>query len=157
MSRTEETSLDAEPQEQPIVYASLVLRVVAGLIDVVVFSLLALPINYMIYGDRLLNSDQVILGPAHFVISNVVPAIVIIFCWNLYGSTLGTRIVRIRVVDANTGQWPSQVQCILRLLGIVATWVTLGMGMVLMVFDKKRQALQDKFGRTIVIREPSSR
>ena len=116
-------------------YASMAARVGAGTIDVLFFSVCAVPFNYLIYGDRLWDTQQVVLGPAHFIISNVIPAILIIFGWNLLGTTPGGKVLRLRVLDAESGRFPNQVQCIMRLAGVVATIVTMGLGMVVMVFD----------------------
>ncbi len=72
--------------------------------------------------------------------------------WSLAGQTPGMRLMRIVVVPVSGGRL-SVWRALRRVLGMVACWLTLGLGFALVLVDDRRQGLQDKIARTFVLYE----
>jgi uncharacterized RDD family membrane protein YckC len=73
--------------------------------------------------------------------------------WALIGQTPGMRLLRLRV-QVPSGTPPRFGRSLLRL---IATWfaiVPLGLGLLPVLFDERRRALQDFIAGTIVVRDP---
>jgi uncharacterized RDD family membrane protein YckC len=60
--------------------------------------------------------------------------------------------VSARVVDAVTGKAPTIGQCIGRYLGYIVSTVPLGLGLIWVAFDARKQGWHDKLAGTVVIR-----
>ena len=70
--------------------------------------------------------------------------------WSLAGQTPGMRLMRIVLVPESgtrIGIWRG----LRRMVGVVACWLTLGLGFALVLVDDRRQGLHDKIGGTLVL------
>jgi uncharacterized RDD family membrane protein YckC len=70
--------------------------------------------------------------------------------WSLAGQTPGMRLMRIVVVPMSGGRL-NFGRAVRRLVGLVACWLTLGLGFALVLVDDRRQGLHDKIARTFVL------
>lgn len=127
-------------------------RVGASLIDTVLLLLVTMPILLSIYGWAYLDSDKLIQGPADFVISWVVPALVIIALWSGIQTTPGKMAFKAKIVDANHGGKPSTLQCVIRYLGYFVSTIPLGLGLLWVAWDPRKQGWHDKMAATVVVR-----
>lgn len=134
-------------------YAGFWLRLWASLIDLVLFSLWTIPLMYAIYGDAMLTSGKLILGPADVLINWVLPAVAVIVFWRRKQATLGKMAIRARIVDARTGGEPGTRQDIVRYFGYLLSLLPVGLGYLWIAFDRRKQGLHDKLAGTVVIRE----
>lgn len=75
--------------------------------------------------------------------------------WSTAGQTPGLRTLRLRVAGPGGGP-PGVRRSLLRLAGSVVALVPLGAGLVPVLFDGRRRALQDLLARTVVVRQRSS-
>jgi uncharacterized RDD family membrane protein YckC len=73
------------------------------------------------------------------------------FFWSTVGQTPGLRLLRLRVA-AEDGGLPSAWRSGLRFAGLVLAIVPLFAGLVPVLFDRRRRALQDFLARTVVLR-----
>jgi uncharacterized RDD family membrane protein YckC len=73
------------------------------------------------------------------------------FFWATVGQTPGMRLLRLRVA-AESGGLLSAGRSILRFVGLVLAIVPLFAGLVPVLFDRRRRALQDVLARTVVLR-----
>lgn len=73
------------------------------------------------------------------------------YMWSYQGATLGQRIFRLRVVDANTGQRISFGKALLRWLGIVIASAVCLVGLIWVAFDSRKQGWADKIAGTYVL------
>lgn len=127
-------------------------RVVASLIDTVLIMLIIGPILYSIYGPAYFNAERMIQGPADFLLSYVVPAIAIIIFWSAKQATPGKMVFRAKIVDAQTGEAPSTLQCVIRYLGYFVSIIPLCLGLLWVAWDSRKQGWHDKLAGTVVVR-----
>ena len=73
-----------------------------------------------------------------------------IFLWTLSGQTVGDAILGIRVVRMD-GRPMTIPRSILRFIGYLICFITLGIGFALMLVDNQRQGLHDMLAGTCVI------
>lgn len=90
-------------RENELEYVGFWARVGASLIDGILLLLITLPILLSIHGSEYFTSEQIIAGPADFLISWVLPAVATILFWLHKQATPGKMAVTARVVDAETG------------------------------------------------------
>jgi uncharacterized RDD family membrane protein YckC len=69
------------------------------------------------------------------------------------GRTWGMRLASLRAVDARTGLIPTAGQCARRALFYMLSLATLGVGLLLALFDREGRATHDHLSRTIVVAE----
>lgn len=74
--------------------------------------------------------------------------------WTLTGQTVGMRIMRLRVVDAEDVR-PGFRRSVVRLVGMWLAAIPLMAGYALILFDRRRQGLQDKLAGTFVTYVPA--
>ncbi|MDO8551543.1 MAG: RDD family protein [bacterium] len=128
-------------------YASFGQRFAAIFLDSIVIGLLNSFISY------LLNAA---MGNTGGTIASVMSFALAILYYVLYQSsatqTLGKRVLKIKVVDEN-GKTPSAMTFFLReIIGKLISGIILGIGYLMMLWDKKKQTLHDKIASTYVVR-----
>lgn len=145
---------EMDMQDNELEYVGFWARAGASIIDTVLFLLITLPLSISIYGWAYLDSDQtgLIAGPADFLISWVFPAVAVILFWLFKQATPGKMAVSARVVDAATGQTLSVGQSIGRYLAYFVSTLPLGLGLLWVAFDPKKQGWHDKLAGTVVVR-----
>jgi uncharacterized RDD family membrane protein YckC len=77
-----------------------------------------------------------------------------VVCWSTNGQTPGSRVMRIRVVDATGAQAVGPWRALLRVVGLVLATIPLCAGFVIMLWDARRRCLQDRMARTVVVHAP---
>lgn len=141
-------------QEQNLEYAGFWIRTGAAIIDTILVMLITFPLLISIYGWTYFDGEQTgfIAGPADLLISWVLPAIVVILFWLKKQATPGKMALSVRVVDANTGNTMSVRQSIGRYFAYFVSILPLGLGLIWIAFDGKKQGWHDKLAGTVVIR-----
>lgn len=84
-------------------------------------------------------------------IHSLLPAVVFIAGWRLFGVTPGKLLLELRVVDARIGGPPSWPRAIVRYLGYLVSALPLGLGFLWVLIDRRKQTFHDKLARTRVI------
>lgn len=74
----------------------------------------------------------------------------IFYFWCRKSATPGKMITKCKVLDAHTGENISKKQALIRLCGYSLTFASLGLGFILMICTRKRQALHDWMAGTVV-------
>lgn len=133
-------------------YAGFWARVGAALIDTILLLFVTLPLLTALYGSDYWASERLVQGPADFVVSYLLPAIAVIAFWVARGATPGKMAISAQVVDARTGAKPSVGQSIGRYLGYYVSTIPLGLGLLWVGIDPKKQGWHDKLAGTVVIR-----
>ena len=133
-------------------YAGFWARVGAALIDTILVACLTIPLLRMVYGGAYWESERLLLGPADFIISWLLPAIAVIAFWVARGATPGKMAISAQVVDARTGNKPTTGQSIGRYLGYYVSTIPLGLGLLWVGIDPKKQGWHDKLAGTVVVR-----
>lgn len=105
------------------------------------------------------STDDILAAPETFglsialwlVVGQCIPILVTGIMWAVWGTSPGKRAVRIRIVDADSGQSLTVKQATLRTVGYLLTFGTLGAGFLWVLFNPKKQALHDRLANTVVI------
>lgn len=134
-------------------YAGFWARAGACIVDGILFTLVSLPVLMMIYGTGYFSSDELIQGPADLAINFFLPAILTVVLWRRLQATPGKMALKLRVLDAESGNTASVRQCIGRYLGYVVSTLPLGLGFFWAAFDRRKQGWHDKLAGTVVVRE----
>jgi uncharacterized RDD family membrane protein YckC len=74
------------------------------------------------------------------------------FFWSGTGQTPGMRLLRVRVV-ASSGEPPSLVRSLVRVVGLLLAIISLGVGFLPALVDSRRRALPDYLAGTTVVYE----
>jgi uncharacterized RDD family membrane protein YckC len=135
-------------------YAGFWIRVGASLIDTVLILCVTFPLLIAIYGWTYFDASQTgfVVGAADFLLSWVAPAAAVVAFWLYKQATPGKMLVSARVVDARTGNAMTVGQSIGRYLGYFVSTIPLGLGLIWIAFDPKKQGWHDKLAGTVVIR-----
>lgn len=135
-------------------YAGFWIRVFASLVDSILIAFITAPIMRLVYGPAFFAADgPLIMGPAHVLVVYVLPAVAVVLFWIYRQATPGKMLVGARVVDAHTGGQPGTGQLVIRYLGYFVSSFPLGLGLVWVAFDRRKQGWHDKLAKTVVIRE----
>jgi uncharacterized RDD family membrane protein YckC len=135
-------------------YVGFWVRVAAALIDTVLLVCATVPLLVAIYGWSYFNPSKVgfVAGAADFLLSWIAPAAAVVAFWLYKQATPGKMVLSARVVDAKTGNTMTVGQSIGRYLGYFVSTIPLGLGLIWVAFDPKKQGWHDKLAGTIVIR-----
>ena len=135
-------------------YVGFWVRAGASVIDSVLLALVTWPIIYMIYGaDYFTDNQRVIAGGWDFLLTWVFPAVAVIVFWIYRSATPGKIILGLRIVDAKTGDKPSNRQLIGRYFAYYVSAIPLMLGFIWIAFDKRKQGWHDKLAGTVVIED----
>ena len=140
--------------EQNFEYAGFWIRVGAAIIDTLLLVVITFPLLIAIYGWEYFDADITgfIAGPADVLISWVLPAISVIMFWVLRQATPGKMLLSLRIQDATTGAGLTWGQSVGRYLGYFLATLPLGLGLIWVGFDKKKQGWHDKLAHTVVVK-----
>ena len=136
---------------EAVQYVGFGSRFLASIIDSVLVVMLTLPILYSIYGAEYFETDASFKGSSDFIISYILPVLVVILFWIYKSATPGKMLVSAKIVDAKTGNQPTPLQCITRYLGYYVSMFALGLGFLWILWDDKKQGWHDKMAGTVVI------
>ncbi len=149
---TRDTAMTAESQVLPHVpaYVGFWARVAATIVDTILLAVVLTPLTMVVFGR---TSSDVDNGPAHFVISVLIPAMAVVIFWVRRQATPGKILVHARIVDARTGSAPRTGQLLLRYVGYYVSGIALGLGFLWVAFDARKQGWHDKMAGTVVVRD----
>ena len=134
-------------------YAGFWIRVAAALIDTILLILVfSIPLS-LIYGSGYWTSSNAAEGSWNALFQYIVPLVLTVWFWKKYLGTPGKMLLRLRVVDAHTGQAISTPKAIGRYLGYYVSVLPLMLGIIWVGIDKKKQGFHDKLAGTVVIRD----
>lgn len=133
-------------------YVGFWLRLVATLIDTILLLLINVPLMIAVYGPNYLLQGSYILGPAHIMLSYVMPVAIQLAFWITLSTTPGKMAVGAIIVDARTGNKPTVGQFIKRCIGGYLSAIPLFLGYICIAFDSRKRGLHDRIAGTVVIR-----
>lgn len=137
-------------------YGGFWLRFLALLIDTLIFEVISAPFLILAYGLDYYNWNReagaFIEGPVELLVGWIMPAVLTVLFWRYKRATPGKMLLKMEVVDADTGETLSWGQCVLRYIGLFLAAVPCGIGLVMAAFDKRKQGLHDRFANSVVKR-----
>jgi uncharacterized RDD family membrane protein YckC len=92
-------------------------RVRGSPIDTFVILIITAPLLMMVYGRNYFALTGALQGPADFLISYLLPAVIVIVFWSTKNATPGKTAIGAKIVDARTGEAPGLGQYIGRYFG----------------------------------------
>ena len=133
-------------------YAGFWIRTGAAIIDSILIMIIVTPILSAIYGIDYWIDQSFVKGFWDIVFNYILPAIAIIIFWTYKSATPGKMALKLKIVDAKTGEQPSTGQLIGRYLGYYVSSIPLFLGLIWVGIDKRKQGWHDKIVGTVVIR-----
>ena len=133
-------------------YAGFWIRVGASLIDAIIMVIVFFIPLMFIYGQDILTGTQMIRGFWDIVLSYVLPTVATIWFWLRFFGTPGKMALRLKIVDAKTGNRLSLGQAVVRYLSYIPAIMFFFLGIIWVGIDKKKQGWHDKLAGTVVIR-----
>ena len=97
------------------------------------------------------------LSPGSDILLQLISALLIILFWASRQATPGKILMRLRVIDAETGGTPPWPRLVARYFGYILSSIPLGLGYLWMLWDPRRQCWHDRLARTLVVRDPLPR
>jgi uncharacterized RDD family membrane protein YckC len=126
-------------------------RVLASLIDTVLIILITWPILYTIYGAAYFEGTQMSHGALDFLLTWFFPSVAVIVFWVYKSATPGKMAIGAKVVDAKTGGNVPVGRLILRYFGYYVSAIPLGLGLLWVGWDPRKQGWHDKIAGTLVV------
>lgn len=131
-------------------YAGFWIRVGATLIDTIILMIvLFIPIGFFIGAESYANSDPF----TDLLLNFIIPMAITVWFWRKYLATPGKMALRLKVVDAVTGEKMTTGQAIGRYFAYIPAMLPLCLGLIWVGVDKKKQGWHDKLAGTVVIRD----
>ncbi|WP_338663553.1 RDD family protein [Pararoseomonas sp. SCSIO 73927] len=84
----------------------------------------------------------------------LISALIILQFWVTRQASPGKMLMRLRVVDAETGGMPPFPRLVARYVGYIISGLPLGLGYFWMLWDPRRQCWHDRLARTLVVQDP---
>lgn len=134
-------------------YAGFWVRVGACLIDTLILVAVSFPILYLFYGQSYLNNEISGSSPIKFITDWILPLIATVLFWTYKSATPGKSAFSLRVLDERTGRPLTTPQALARYFGYFVSMLTLGIGVLWIAFDPKKQSFHDKIASTVVVRD----
>lgn len=136
-------------------YAGFWVRLGATVVDTVLIMVITIPVLYLVYGTFYVDpeSTDAVRGGVELLVSWLAPAIATILFWIYRQATPGKMLFALKVVDAETGASLRPGQAIGRYLAYYISYLPLGLGILWILFDSRKQAWHDKLANTVVIRD----
>ncbi len=144
-------------------YAGFWIRSLAAVIDIAILFCIWLMPRIILFGDawpvhfRSTPSDDWSNGWLWWDASLIMaaPFIAVVWFWLRFGATPGKMVLRLKVVDADTGEKLRPGQVIIRCVGYVISFLVTGIGVLSILFAKRKQGWHDQMADTVVVKSNS--
>lgn len=140
-------------QADELEYVGFWSRVGASIIDTILLGVVIWPILIAFYGDSYWTDEQFVKGPMDIIFSWVFPAVAVIIFWVAKQATPGKMAISAKIIDAKTGAVPTTGQFIGRYFAYFLASLPLGLGIIWVAFDGRKQGWHDKLAGTVVVRQ----
>ncbi|MGG2098804.1 RDD family protein [Acinetobacter haemolyticus] len=133
-------------------YAGFWIRVGAAILDTIIILAALIPLMMLLTPSVTDNLTRTSWSWSDWI-GQILSAIFYIFCWVKFAGTPGKRLLRLKVLDEQTGNHISVGQGIIRYIGYIPATLVLFIGLIWIAFDPKKQGWHDKMAKTVVVRE----
>ncbi len=176
--RKKKIELELEIKGEKYLLATFNRRLFATTIDAIILSLLMMPCSYIMmllglnekitkiqFDAQFISSANDISGLIgtmyasgvllpYIIVQAILLVVMILYFvifWYKKGATPGKILMKCMIIDSTTGTNITISQSFLRIIGYIASLMTLFIGLFMIDFTKKRQGLHDKIASTLVI------
>lgn len=145
---------DVAERMDAVEYAGFWIRVGAAIFDSILWLVIAIPFMLFFYGGEewLARSQTGDFGATYYLITYILPAVAVITFWLARQATPGKMMLSLKIVDAKTLGPLGKGQAIGRYLAYYVSSIPLGLGLLWVAFDGRKQGWHDKLAGTLVIR-----
>ena len=130
-------------------YGGFWIRVVAYIIDFIILAVVSGIV------DAIFRVNPTNAGQGAYSVASLLNLVIDIayfsYMWSQQGGTLGQRVFKLRVVDANTGQRITIGKALLRWVGLFVSFLVCFVGVIWVAFDGRKQGWADKIAGTLVL------
>jgi uncharacterized RDD family membrane protein YckC len=136
-------------------YVGFWARVGATLIDTVWVLIVTAPLLLLVFGAGYFSLEHAMSGETDLkdlLISYGLPAVLVIAFWRRKLATPGKMAIHAQIVDARTLGPPTTGQLVIRYIGYFVSTIPLGLGLLWVAIDPRKQGWHDKLAGTVVIR-----
>ncbi|QER39372.1 RDD family protein [Acinetobacter suaedae] len=133
-------------------YAGFWIRVGAAILDTIIILAALIPLMMLLTPSVTDNLTRTSWSWSDWI-GQILSAIFYIFCWVKFAGTPGKRLLRLKVLDEQTGNHISVGQGVIRYIGYIPATLVLFIGLIWIAFDPKKQGWHDKMAKTVVVRE----
>ncbi len=126
-------------------------RVLAAIIDTILIIVVTYPILFAVYGSGYFTDTSMSQGPIDILLTYVFPAVAVIVFWMYKSATPGKMAISAKIVDAKTGGPVPTSRLIIRYLGYIVSTIPLGLGLLWVAWDPRKQGWHDKMAGTLVV------
>lgn len=126
-------------------------RVLASIIDSILMLIVLVPIVFLLFGDTVMENEGQLDAVPNLIFNYLLPFCAILGFWILKSATPGKIALRGVIVDADTLEKPAVWQWLVRYLGYFVSAIPLGLGLLWVGWDARKQGFHDKLARTVVI------
>lgn len=149
-----------QPYAPATTYGGFWIRFVAYFIDGIIVAIPTFVIAFVLgvvvglssaaSGNQNSTAASNIAGGLGELVGLVITIGYFVYFWGV-GSTLGMRLFKLRVADANTGQPIGFGRAGLRYIGLVISTIVCYIGLIWAAFDARKQGWHDKIAGTVVL------
>ena len=132
-------------------YAGFWIRVVATIIDAIIWVLIVTPIIYFFGPDNYYSLESNF--STWDIILQIIYAVVCITFWLKLAATPGKLLLGLKVLDAETGNTLSVGQAVIRYIMYFPSTILLLIGLIWVAFDGKKQGWHDKVAKSVVVKQ----
>lgn len=140
-------------------YAGFGARLLALIIDVILLAIVAFIVGMVAGMLGWIDLEAMRLAQekgeitTFEVVWNIVTTIAFIVMWVVWAGTPGKLLLKLKILDAETGNKISVVQAIIRYLMYIPSTIVLFLGFFWILFDKHKQGWHDKVAKTVVVKD----
>ncbi|AOT08903.1 RDD family protein [Pseudoalteromonas luteoviolacea] len=144
-------SIDSQQGNEKYCFVGFWPRFWASMVDTIVIVLITLPLAHLVYGEAFWGSGRVAPLESDFLISYILPLVVVILFWLYKSATPGKMVIDAKIVDVKTGANLTTKQSLIRYIAYYVSLIPLGIGFLWVAWDPKKQGWHDKVAGTVVI------
>ncbi|ENW96191.1 RDD family protein [Acinetobacter sp. NIPH 298] len=133
-------------------YAGFWIRLGAAILDTIIILAVLFPLMMLLSPSVTDNLTSTSWSWTDWI-GQILSAVFYIFCWVKFAGTPGKRLLRLKVLDEQTGNHVSVLQGIIRYIGYIPATLVLFIGLIWIAFDRKKQGWHDKMAKTVVVKE----
>lgn len=133
-------------------YAGFWIRVLANIIDGILVMLVVFPLGFIAGMLGLVNPESSNFSFIDLIVQ-ILSVVFYVGCWVKFAGTPGKRLLKLKILDADTGENLTVAKSIIRYVGYLISYLVLLLGLIWVAFDKKKQGWHDKMANSVVVKE----
>jgi len=126
-------------------------RFLATIIDSILLSGIIYIILWFLIGPDIFNPEAS-YSMTQFTFESLIPFVVVMAFWITKSATPGKMLLKMRIVDSETYEKVSPSRLFLRYVAYFVSIIPLGLGLLWVAWDKKKQGWHDKIAKTVIIK-----